>query len=95
MNSDKLSLQPRNNHMAMLGAFGVLPGEAYASYACAARLLDEAAHDAAAEAPLGAAELQMQLQLGWWLASACAEAGDAAAAASWLRQTLVVQAATK
>ena len=29
MNSDKLSLQPRNNHMAMLGAFGVLPGEAY------------------------------------------------------------------
>ena len=71
----------------------LLPGEAYASYACAARLLDEAAHDAAAEAPLGAAELQMQMQLGWWLASACAEADDAAAAARWLRQTLVVQAA--
>jgi hypothetical protein len=44
---------------------------------------------------LGAAELQLQLQLGWWLASTCAEAGDAAAAARWLRQTLAVQAAAK
>jgi hypothetical protein len=73
----------------------LLPGEAYASYACAAQLLDDAAHDAAAETPLGVPELQLQLQLGWWLSSACAEAGDAAAAAKWLRQTLVVQAASQ
>ena len=73
----------------------LLPGEAYASYTCAAQLLDDAAHDAAAEEPVGVAELQLQLQLGWWLSSACAEAGDAAAAAKWLRQPLVVQAASK
>lgn len=73
----------------------LLPGEAYASYARAAQLLNDAAHDAAAEAPLGVAELQLQLQLGWWLSSACAEAGDAAAAAKWMLQPLVVQVASK